>query len=644
MSEQRPVSASRFASWSEASGQHALLIAGVAVAVYLNTLSAPFVFDDRRAIVDNPTIRSWATALFPPLDAAGASGRPIVNLSLALNYALGGLAVRGYHVFNLLIHAAAALTLYGLVARTLRLPRFVACWGASARTVALAIAALWAAHPLLTESVTCVVQRSESLASLFYLLTLYAFVRGASGDSRRWFVASGAACFVGVATKEMVATAPLVVWLYDACFVSDGAVAAWRRRAGFYFALALSWVPLGWLVLGANGRGGTVGFGFGVGSWHYALTQCEAVARYLALSVWPHPLVVDYGEGVVERLASVWPQALAIVAALAFVGRVLARRQAIGFLGASFFLILAPSSSFLPLTTQTIAEHRMYLPLAALVTSATIAAHVALGRRAWMALTAVAAALGLMAIARNETYRSERALWADTVAHRPDNARAHYNLAVAELALAQTTEAERELREALRLAPDYTDAYANLGQLLIHTRRPVEAVPLLEQAVTRRPEFFAAQLNLATALAATGRAREAVAHYEIAARLQPAAAIAQFGLGTTRAALGDFSAAAQALREVVRLEPQNAAAHATLATALAAGGEGSEARGHFETALQLDPNGAETHFNFGLLLAHAGELARAQEEWERALALRPDYADARAALQQVSAATAGRAK
>ncbi len=187
----------------------------VALGVYWNSLEVPFLFDDIPAVERNPTIRHlWPPweALNPPVDGSGPSGRPLMNLSLAVNYASGGLHLHGYHLLNLALHALAALALWGLLRRT-----FAACTGGSGpadeetkrrqrrslplrdtELFAWGLALLWAVHPLLTESVVCVVQRNEILGSLFYLLTIYCFVRGAEAGrdpgpparpgqrSRRW--------------------------------------------------------------------------------------------------------------------------------------------------------------------------------------------------------------------------------------------------------------------------------------------------------------------------------------------------------------------------------------------------------------------------------------------------------------------------
>lgn len=608
------------------------------LAAYHNSYSAPFIFDDRHSVVENETIRHLSTAWFPPDTGAGVRGRPLINFTLALNYAMGGLDVRGYHAFNLLVHLAAALTLFGVVARTLRGPRLIDRFGGAARPLGFAAALVWAVHPLLTESVTCAVQRTESLAGLFYLLTLYGFVRAIeSAAPRLWLVASVAACLVGVMAKEILVTAPLLVLLYDATFVGGGWADAWRQRRGYYTALALTWVPLATLVVAGEGRGGTVGFGHGMTWWDYALTQCFAVVHYLRLAVFPHPLVVDYGEWVAPGVATVWPQALVLAVLLVATGWAVARRRIEGFLGAWFFLILAPSSSVLPLTTQTIAEHRMYLPLIALVLLAIAGVYRWLGRRGLPLLWLGAAVLAGATMLRNADYRTEVAIWSDTVAHRPENPRAHFNLGVALTSLGRQVQAETELREAVRLAPNYTDAHTNLGRLLLATGRPAEALPELQQAVALRPDSFVAELNLATAAGALDRVPDALAHYETAVRLQPDSAVAQFGLGATLATAGRLADAIAPLMAGARLDPRDPAVRMTLANALAALGRASEAAEQFAAALRLRPDWADTHFNYGLFLAQTGDLAGAQREWQETLRLKPDYEAARESLARIRA-------
>ena len=179
-----------------------LLLAGVVA--YYNSFSAPFLFDDDPAIADNPTIRTlwppWA-ALSPPATGAGVNGRPVINVSFAINYALGGLDVRGYHAANLAIHLCAALTLFGIIRRTLRQPILRPRFGDQALPIAFAAALGWTLHPLQTESVIFIEQRTESLMGLFYLLTLYAAIRGMEPSRPlRWQILAFVTCLAGLAT------------------------------------------------------------------------------------------------------------------------------------------------------------------------------------------------------------------------------------------------------------------------------------------------------------------------------------------------------------------------------------------------------------------------------------------------------------
>ncbi|HCC56279.1 MAG TPA: hypothetical protein DEQ47_03290, partial [Solibacterales bacterium] len=174
-------------------------------------------------------------------------------------------------------------------------------------------------HPLQTESVTYLSQRAESLAALFYLLTLFCFIRGVEthGIKTFWAGASILSCFVGMGCKETMVTAPVLVFLYDRTFVAGGFRKAWTARRTFYLGLSATWTGLAYLLatMGAT-RGGSAGFSHGVEWWPYVCSQCEAVVHYLRLGLWPSPLVFDYGQGLTASLRAIWPQALGLAALL----------------------------------------------------------------------------------------------------------------------------------------------------------------------------------------------------------------------------------------------------------------------------------------------------------------------------------------
>jgi hypothetical protein len=207
---------------------------------YANSLSGPFVLDDRVTILDNRSIRDWSS---PRVLAAArevpTAGRPLVNFSHAINYAAGGTEPRGYHLVNLGLHLVCAMMLFGCVRRTLEMPRVPDRLRQWSIDIAGAAALIWTVHPLNSEVVDYVTQRSESMMALFYLATIYAGARAASSlRPQLWHGTAVAACALGMLCKESMVTAPAVVWLYDAVFVFGSALTALRRRWPLYVGLA----------------------------------------------------------------------------------------------------------------------------------------------------------------------------------------------------------------------------------------------------------------------------------------------------------------------------------------------------------------------------------------------------------------------
>ena len=298
----------------------AVMIGTATLLAYINTFAVPFLFDDGASILQNDTIRSLWRAWWPPNEnGLTVSGRPFLNFTLALNYATGGTAVRGYHAVNLLIHALAGCTLFGVVRRTLELPRLVERFGEDATWLALTATLLWVLHPLQTESVTYIIQRAESLVGLLYLLTLWGFIRSTEpGAQGKWIWLACGASVLGMATKEVMVTAPVMIACYDRVFLSGSWREVWKRRGRRHLALAATWVVLAALVLASGNRGGTAGFGTSVSPFAYAITQIGVVADYLRLACWPQPLIFDYGQFLAKGFAAVlWPAMLVLPLAVA---------------------------------------------------------------------------------------------------------------------------------------------------------------------------------------------------------------------------------------------------------------------------------------------------------------------------------------
>ena len=233
-----------------------VLVGGAVWWIYGGALHAPFVFDDYDSVLGNPSIvRLWPLVgnaespgpLNPPKDFVTA-GRPLVNLSLALNYRFGRLNPIGYHVLNVAMHLLSALVLCAIVRRTLRLGVFGGTFDRAAEPLALAVALVWAVHPLQTETVEYITQRSELVVGFCYLATLYSSLRywGARSQSARfaWLAVATAACLAGMASKEVMVSAPVLVLLFERTFVAASFRGALRKSWPLYVGLTCGWLLL----------------------------------------------------------------------------------------------------------------------------------------------------------------------------------------------------------------------------------------------------------------------------------------------------------------------------------------------------------------------------------------------------------------
>lgn len=610
-----------------------ILLIVLTTAAYWTSFRGALVFDDVPGIANNPTIRdlSRPELLLVAIGPQGGtlSGRPVPNLTLALNHAISGTDLWSYHTVNLLIHLLAGMTLFGLIRRTLLLPSIAEKLRLRASSLALAVAALWSLHPLQTESVTYLVQRVESLMALFYLLTLYCFARSLDSTSpRRWLTGSWVACLIGMGCKEVMVTAPLVVFLYDRTFAAASWSEPWRRRRFFYVALLSTWILLGALVIASGGRGGTAGFGLEGRWWRYALTQPHAILSYLKLSIWPHPLIFDHNLRWATSLSEVWAAGLAVVALLFLTLWLLIRRPALGFLGAAFFLILAPTSSVVPVA-DAMFEHRMYLPLAAVMVLVVLGLNRVWENKALPLALGLAFIFGGLTARRNLDYADPLGLWNDVIQKLPTNARAYNNAGGYLLDAGRTDEARRYFENALKLDPNYASPYYNLGHLFETAGKSAEAIEAYTAAARLNPKRDDALVSLAMLLDQLGRPAEAIPHFEAALQIEPDASEVHAALGGALLKLKRPAPALDHLQTALRLDPTQPTAWHTLARLHQQQGDLPAARRAVERALQLKPNFPEALYLLGNFDAAAGDFPAAIARFQKASDLAPGYFPAR---------------
>lgn len=603
-----------------------LVLVVVGALVWMRCLTVPFLYDDRMHIHENPSIRH--------LDNLGEvlahDRRKMMSLSLAVNFAIGGENPFGYHAFNLAIHLLAALTLFGLVRRTLLRTSLadVAAW------LAFTCALIWMVHPLTSQAVAYIIQRGESMMGLFYLLVLYCLVRGAeSAKPQAAYVGAVVACLLGMMSKEVMVTAPVVALLYDRTFIAGTFKDALRKRWGLYLALAATWSYLGATNIAsmfmpaaesASGGGHVVGVATeGVTPLLYLATQAAVIVHYLRLCVWPHPLVFEYAWSPAESFAQHWPQGLLVLALLGASVWALVKRPKWGFVGMAFFIILAPTSSFVPILHMAF-EYRMYLPLACVVVAAVVGGYLLLRKQPQAAVIVAACVIVVLSartVVRLSDYQSETALWRSVIKARPQNYEAqvaygialqrehkdyagavpHFKLALdndptleAFIALGKSYE---ELGDLDAAATVYEQARAqsprdptpvfNRGVVAFRRGRMDEAQTLFREAIDLDPQHVRAHDMLGVVLAQSGQLAEAEAAWRAGLKIHPKYLNFAHNLGVVLLQQGDAAEAIEMLKYAYSLDPDNAATVTYLAAAFAVTGQVAPARAAYDEAIRL---------------------------------------------------------
>jgi tetratricopeptide (TPR) repeat protein len=490
--------------------------------VYSNILHAPFIFDDYADIAGNDKIRQ----LWPPTWSYHHP-RPLVALTFALNYAVGQLDVVGYHVVNILLHVACAGLCFLVSRRVLK-----------ANLPALVAAAIWAVHPLNTTVVAYTVHRYESCAALGMLGALYFFQRSlepGQNDSRLGLYSLICAAAAG-ASKEVAVATPFLLLAYDRCMAAGSFREAFRLRYKFHLASFATLTVVALLYLGAH-KNSSQGFGLpDLTPLDYARSQLGVIVYYLRLALWPNALSFDYYDWpVAHAFKDVLPDAV-LLASLA-IGGVFAwvRHPPVGFVATVWLFILAPTSSFLPLSGELVAERRVYLPLFALTALVVAGAHrLAVSRRGLTLFIATSllatTALAARTIIRNGDFATEEAAYRSVLALRPNNARARYQLG---LVLSSQGNADAALTEFLRV-------------------------------VALEPRFARSQNNAGTLLARKGRLPEAEAHFLAAVRADPTDISFRLNLIESRVLQGKWAAALNTVRRGLERSPANVRLQASL--------------------------------------------------------------------------------
>lgn len=606
---------------------------GLILLAFLPALRAGWIWDDNSYVTRNATLidagglqRIWVDP------AATPQYYPMVYTTFWVEHHLWGLRPGPYHLINLLLHAADAILLW-LLLRRLALPG------------AFLAAALFAVHPVQVESVAWVTERKNVLSALFYLLSLFAYLRSQPDPADpsvprrpRLYAVSLLLFALALLSKTVTVSLPVTIVL----------LLWWKRRSiGArdliplipFFALAvLSGLATVWLekyYVGASGQ-----------EWRLTplqriLLAGRALWFYSGKLVWPAHLTFVYPRWTLD--AGAWWQWLFPASAAAVLVLLWRWRHRIGRGPLAATLIFAgtlfPTLGFFDVYLfrfSYVADHFQYHASAAIY--ALLAAAVAMGVRRLprprMALRSFGAAavilLAVLTWKQTLLYKDAETLWRQTIRMNPGAWMPLNNLAVLLLDQERAAEAVPLLNQAIALKPDYAEAYNNRGSAWAATGQLDRAMADISRAVALQSYFPEAYSNRGKTEAALGRIQEAMADYDKAIEQQRDFAIAYYNRATTYASLGRFQEAIEDYSKAIGFRPAYPEAYCNRGGAEASLGTDRHERAiqDFSRALALDPSLPEAYCNRGRLYAASGRYPQAIGDLTRAIQQRPAFAQA----------------
>jgi tetratricopeptide (TPR) repeat protein len=594
--------------------------------VFGQTLHQGFLrLDDEKSVYNNPVINQGLTwhgivQVFSRIDPATHDWWPLNEVSHMLDCQFYGLHPAGHHLTNVLLHMGVAILLF-LVLQEMTGTLWPGAF----------VAAMFAVHPLRVESVAWVSERKDVLSGLFFLLTLWAYVRyarkqGAGGRAQ----GTGNYCLAlvfficGLLSKSMLVPLPFVLLLLD----------YWPLRRGSNVRrLLLEKIPFLLLSLGAGVTTVLAQSQTNLGSIQgVSLTGKVAAALtgyvgYLGHTFYPVGLAMYYPP--LGNHPGVGKTILVLTILMVITGGVIAGRRQRPYLFTGWFwyvLMLAPVAG-IQSGLNDLADRYTYLPQIGLFIMLAWGGAEWCGsrryRRVILGLGSGLAIAGLMVMACVQTgyWQDDIILWEHAVACRPDNFAAQNNLGVVLAGQHHWEQAFQHYQRAVEINPDYASAQGNLGKALAREGKMKEAVPHLERALQLVPDYTEVRETLGIVLAAEGKMDEAEEQYRQALQIEPDEASIHYCYASILAGEGKLDAAIEQYRQALQLEPGDANTHYELGNALASQGKLPDAIQQFALAVQYKPDYAEAHVGWGDALASQGNLPEAALHFQQALNL-----------------------
>ena len=612
------------------------LILSIGIICYSSSLDASFTYDDFPAIVNNNAIKDiWDIQSIWRFNPS----RFVAYLSFALNYHIHGLNLFGYHLGNLIIHLFAALTIFWLIRLLFLTPELRKNRLApQANNIALAVSLVFVSHPIETQSVTYIVQRMASLASLFYLLSVALYLKSRLAydrQSRRYllfYVGALLAALLAMFSKEIAVTLPVCIVVSEFFFFSPSVKHLVRRLKYLLpILLTLPVAPLVYFFARKNMVGvlGVAAETHSISRWDYLLTQFNVIRDYLGLLFFPFHQSLDYDYPVSKTFFEQQTFAsFLLICMLIGLAVVLFRKyRLISFGIIWFFLTLMVESSIIPIR-DVMYEHRLYLPSMGIFLSAAVCLFSLLQKRprilfGFFALITLLASFAT--INRNIIWKENVLLWNDAAKTASEKFRVYVNRGAAYSNLNKRELALKDFNRAVALNKDHPYPFLNRGILYLNQGDFEKAVSDFNRALQLRPYMAKGYMNRGFAYMLWGKPEKAYNDFRAAARYEPDNPFYLNALGVVCNELGRYDLAMVAFTRAIALNDQNYASFLNRGKTNRSVGRFEAAIKDFNRAADLAPRIPEIYFHRGL--AHVGlhQYGDAIEDFTRAISRNPGY-------------------
>ncbi|MBF0463906.1 MAG: tetratricopeptide repeat protein [Nitrospirae bacterium] len=608
-------------------------------------MNCPFIFDDDaiRKVTSLPTL----------LDP-----RFLVNLSFLFNYKLNYLGVKGYHVFNIIIHVINGLLIYYVISLISKIE-------ANEKnnsyyhyeTLAFFAALIFVAHPMELFAVTYVVQRAASMAAMFYLLTLIFYIKFRIAQStalgtKKFYLLSLLFTLMASKTKEITITLPVMLTIFEFVFF-DGSI---KKRLTYVIPFFLL-IPL--TIIQINAVGVDVIFSepqskiyvqhsatgaaaksplIASNRWEYLFTQFKVITTYLRMFFYPHNLTLIH-YFTVSRTFFELKVVLAFILLLMlfafgtyllFIGK--KRSKLFGFGLIWFFVAISPQSSIVPIQGWMIFEYRAYLASIGIYISVIVTVFGLLKnhyRIVYMLMLSLSILLTILTYNNNKIWATEISLWERNVKVEPLHPVPHINLGSCYFAAKRYDDAIAQFKQAIALTPNTAEAYNDLG--LVYERKGLfnEALEKFKYAMSLDSSYASPVVNLGMMYMNRGMNEQALAEFKAALVINRSNPGAHINLGTLYAKMGQREKATEEFKRVTVTNPNIVEPYVNLAALYAEQGLSALAEDNLKKAMKIDPSFSETYNIMGTIYEERGAFNEASANYQKAISYNKDNINAR---------------